>query len=69
VGVRAGKQACGLVIGSSGGNAAAATGYAPAGCADALSSLNDQGDLNYSGATASPPTSRDPSYCSTCRKT
>jgi len=48
VGVRASKQACGLVIGSSGGSAAAATGpSAPAGCTDALSSLNDQGDLNY----------------------
>ncbi|WP_075259355.1 DUF1302 domain-containing protein [Herbaspirillum camelliae] len=48
VGVRASKQGCGLVIGSSGGNAAAATGpSAPGGCADALSSLNDQGDLNY----------------------
>ncbi|MDR6395249.1 DUF1302 domain-containing protein [Herbaspirillum seropedicae] len=48
VGVRAGKQACGLVIGSSAGNAAGASGpSAPGGCADALSSLNDQGDLNY----------------------
>ncbi|WP_443114124.1 DUF1302 domain-containing protein [Herbaspirillum seropedicae] len=48
VGVRASKQACGLVIGSSAGNAAGASGpSAPGGCADALSSLNDQGDLNY----------------------
>ncbi|MBP1313931.1 DUF1302 domain-containing protein [Herbaspirillum sp. 1130] len=48
VGVRASKQSCGLIIGSSGGSAAAASGpSAPGGCADALSSLNDQGDLNY----------------------
>uniref|UniRef100_UPI003B3A6F2B DUF1302 family protein n=2 Tax=Oxalobacteraceae TaxID=75682 RepID=UPI003B3A6F2B len=48
VGVRASKQSCGLIIGSSGGSAASASGpSAPGGCADALSSLNDQGDLNY----------------------
>lgn len=48
VGVRASKQACGLVIGSSAGNAAQPSGAgAPGGCADALSSLNDQGNLNY----------------------
>lgn len=48
VGVRASSQSCGLVIGSSAGNASPASGSgAPAGCADSLSSLNDQGNLNY----------------------
>jgi hypothetical protein len=50
VGIRTSSPQCGAVIGSFGGSATprAPTGAgAPAGCADVLSSLNDQGDLNY----------------------
>ncbi|MES2259348.1 MAG: DUF1302 domain-containing protein [Pseudomonadota bacterium] len=50
VGVRAGSPACAGVIGSFAGSTTplAATGPgAPAGCADVLSSYNDQGNLNY----------------------
>lgn len=48
VGVRASKQACSSVIGSTAGSPTPASGAsAPAGCADFLSGLNDQGNLNY----------------------
>lgn len=50
VGIRAGNPACSAVIGSFAGSATPlqATGAgAPAGCADVLSSYNDQGNLNY----------------------
>lgn len=50
VGVRAGNPACSNVIGSFGGSATptpASGAGAPAGCADAFSGFNDQGNLNY----------------------
>lgn len=48
LGVRAGHPSCSSVIGSIGGAPAAGSGAgAPAGCADAFSSYNDQGNLNY----------------------
>lgn len=49
-GVRVGSPACSLVLGSVAGSATplqASGPGAPAGCADAFSSLNDQGNLNY----------------------
>ncbi|NMM27362.1 MAG: DUF1302 domain-containing protein [Glaciimonas sp.] len=50
VGVRAGNPACSHVIGSFAGSFAATPpsgAGAPAGCADAFSGYNDQGNLNY----------------------
>ena len=50
VGIRTSAPNCGAVIGSMGGSMtplAASGPGAPAGCADVLSNLNDQGDLNY----------------------
>lgn len=50
VGIRAGSPSCSAVIGSFGGSATplqASGAGAPAGCADVLSSYNDQGNLNY----------------------
>lgn len=48
VGVRAGKQNCASVIGSTAGNPTPPSGAGvSAGCTDALSGLNDQGNLNY----------------------
>lgn len=48
IGIRAGAPACSSIIGSTGGSPTPATGAgAPAGCADAFSGYNDQGNLNY----------------------